>query len=59
MMIICRAQMYLLLIINLAFHQLLTLINSSELNDKWSVHMLLIYKYSQQLLQFLKSDLLS
>ena len=33
-MIICRAWMYLLLVINLAFHQLLTLIDNDELDNK-------------------------
>ena len=47
MMIIHRAWMYLLLVINLASCQLLSLINNNELNNKWSVHMLLIYEYSQ------------
>ena len=34
MIITCKAQMYSLLVINLAFHQLLTLINNDELNNK-------------------------
>ena len=59
MMIIHRAQMYSLLVINLASCQLLTLIDDDELSDEWSVHMLLIHEYSQWLLQFLKSGLLS
>ena len=44
-MIICRAQIYLLLIINLASYQLLTLIDSNKLSNKQSMHILLIHEY--------------
>ena len=50
MIIIYRAWIYLLLVINLTSCQLLTLINSDKLSDEQSMYMLLIYKYSQQLL---------
>ena len=47
MIIICRAWIYSLLVINLTSYQLLILINNNKMSDKQSVYILLIYEYSQ------------